>query len=54
MKLQAKIALLAAAMVLIFALELVALTKGIDGTALAASFAGIGGIAGYVLKHKGS
>ena len=36
--------------VMIVGLELFALSKGIDGTAMSASAAGIGGIVGYVLK----
>ena len=36
--------------VVIAGLEIFALHKGIDGTALSASSAGIGGIVGYILK----
>ena len=40
------------AVLVIAALEAYALSEGIDGTLFSAATAGIGAIAGYVLKHK--
>ena len=45
-----KIAVLA--LFMIFGLEVLALSKGIDGVALSASIGGVGAIAGYVLKAR--
>jgi len=40
------------AILVIAVLEAYALSRGIDGVALSASMAGIGGIAGYIAKAK--
>ena len=48
MKTEYKIVVMA--LLMIFGLELFALSKGIDGTVFSAAIGGIGAIIGYILK----
>lgn len=49
-----KVIILSIAIIAIACMEIVALQNGIDGTLLSASFAAIGGLAGYAIKSKTS